>query len=160
MTVESAISIPRSEHPDPVFWRHQGKHGTNAVPGATAQALLTEIEECVLHFAAGSDEVTIDLSCLKSMPEEREMLASLLGHGEVSATIEAGRRTELYETSVPHVWWVRQRNDEDEIVGEMITIAEIPDVMLGGRKAVAYGLDALCIAWSFRMRRRRSCSPV
>lgn len=157
MTVESAKSISAGDgrQPHPVFWMRQGKPeaSPNAVLGASAQALLTEIEDCVSRFAAGGEEVSIDLRCLKSMPEEREMLASLLGHGEVSATIDASGRTELYETSVPCVWWVRHRNSEDEVVGEMIEIAEIPEVMLGDRKAVASGLEALCIAWSFHMQR-------
>ncbi len=157
MTVESAKSISAGDgrQPHPVFWMRQGKPAAsaNAAPGASAQALLSEIEDSVSRYAAGGDEVAIDLRCLKSMPEEREMLADLLGHGEVSATIEAGGRTELYETSVPCVWWVRHRNGEDEIVGEMIEIAEIPEVMLGDRKAIPCGLEALCIAWSFRMQR-------
>ena len=157
MTVESAKSIPAGtgRQPHPVFWMRQSKPvlSVYAEPGASAQAILSEIEECVARFAAGGEGVSIDLRCLKSMPEEREMLAALLGHGEVSATIDASGRSELYETSVPCVWWVRHRNSEDEIVGEMIEIAEVPEVMLGDRKAVASGLEALCIAWSFRMQR-------
>jgi hydrogenase-1 operon protein HyaF len=157
MSVENAKStFARSgSKSHPVFWMHQSKPvlSANAEPGASAQAILSEIEECVSRFAAGGEGVSIDLRCLKSMPEEREMLAALLGHGEVSATIDASGRSELYETSVPCVWWVRHRNSEDEIVGEMIEIAEVPEVMLGDRKAVASGLEALCIAWSFRMQR-------
>jgi hydrogenase-1 operon protein HyaF len=164
MTVESAKSIPAGDgrQPHPVFWMQPRKPAAsaNAKPGASAQALLSEIEDCALRFAETGEENSIDLRCLKAMPEERETLASLLGHGEVTATINASGRTELYETSVPCVWWVRHRNGDDEVVGETIEIAEIPEVMLGDRKAVPYGLEALCIAWSFRMQRVPAATPT
>lgn len=157
MKVESAKSIPagdgRQSHP--VFWMRQSKPvlSVYAEPGASAQAILSEIEESALRFFETGDAASIDLRCLKSMPEEREMLASLLGHGEVSAAINVTGRTDLYETSVPCVWWVRHRDSEDEIVGELIEIAEVPDVLMGDRKAVAYGLEALRIAMPSRMQR-------
>ncbi|OGS81699.1 MAG: hypothetical protein A2061_08395 [Gallionellales bacterium GWA2_59_43] len=156
MTVESAKSTARNgTQPHPVFWMRQGKPAASASAelGASAQALLSEIEECALRFAAGGDEVSIDLRCLKSMPEERAMLAALLGHGEVSATIDTIGRSEIYETSVPCVWWVSHRDGEDEIAGELIEIAEVPEVLKGDRRAVAQGLEALCIARSFRVQR-------
>lgn len=157
MTVESAKStLARNvTQAHPIFWMRQSKPvlSVDAEPGASAQAILSEIEECALRFSETGEAASIDLRCLKSMPEERETLASLLGHGEVSAAINATGRTDLYETSVPCVWWVRHRDSEDEIVGELIEIAEVPDVLMGDRKAVAYGLEALRIAMPFRMQR-------
>lgn len=95
----------------------------------------------------------LDLRCLKAMPAEREILSTLLGRGEVSATVEALGLTEIHETAIPCVWWVRHRNADEEIVGELIEITDIPEVMLGDRKAVAHGPEALRIARPFRMQR-------
>lgn len=141
--------------PHPVFWMRQSGPvlSVDAEPGSSAQAVLAEIEECALRFAAAGEEASIDLRCLKAMPVEREMLANLLGCGEVSATVDAIGRSEIYETSVPCVWWVRHRNIEEEIVGELIEINEVPEVLRGDRKAVAYGLEALRVAMPFRMQK-------
>lgn len=129
----------------PVFWlRPAGSTMTvDAAPGASARAVLAEVEESASRFAATGSEASIDLRCLKAMPQEREMLAALLGRGEVSAEIDVGGRSEIYETSVPCVWWVRHRNAENEIVGELIEIAEIPVLLMSDRKAIASGLYAL-----------------
>ncbi len=154
MTAESACASkdPQSR---PVFWMRQGPSSltVDAEPGSSAQAIIAQIEACALRFAETGEENSIDLRCLKSIPQERDILATLLGRGEVSAIVEALGLTEIHETAVPCVWWVRHRNADEEIVGELIEIAEIPEVMLGDRKAVAHGLEALRIAWPFRMQR-------
>jgi hypothetical protein len=123
----------------------------DARQGASAQAIVSEVEACARRFAETGETASIDLRCLKSMPEEREILAGALGHGEVSAVVAAIGRSEIHETSIPCVWWVSHRNSEEEIVGELIEIAEVPDLLMGDRQSVAYGLEALRSAWPFRM---------
>lgn len=154
MTAESACASKDTQS-RPVFWMRQGASSltVDAEPGSSAQAIIAQIETCALRFAETGEENSIDLRCLKSIPQERDILATLLGRGEVSAIVEALGLTEIHETAVPCVWWVRHRNADEEIVGELIEIAEIPEVMLGDRKAVAHGLEALRIAWPFRMQR-------
>ncbi|WP_212785215.1 hydrogenase expression/formation C-terminal domain-containing protein [Ferrigenium kumadai] len=121
--------------------------------GALARAVLSDIEECASRFAAVGEEASISLRCLKAMPEEREILATLLGHGEVSAIVEAVDRSEIHETSIPCVWWVSHRNAEGETIRESIEITGVPDVIIGDRRAIPYGLETLRIAWPFRMHR-------
>lgn len=135
----------KGTQPHPVFWMKKAgpKLSVDAVPGTSAQAVISEIEACALRFAETGEETSIDLRCLKAMPEEREILSTLLGRGEVSATIQALGPSEIHETSVPCVWWVRHRNADEEIVGELIEISQIPEVMLGDRQAVVRGLKAL-----------------
>lgn len=136
---------PGARQARPVFWLRPADSvmTVDAAPGASARAVLAEVEESASRFAATGEGATVDLRCLKAMPQERETLAALLGRGEVSATIDTVGRSELYETSVPCVWWVRHWNTEDEIVGELIEIAEIPELLMSDRKAIAYGLYAL-----------------
>lgn len=154
MTTESAPSGNNAQ-PHPVFWMTQSRPvlSVHAGPGASAQAIVAEIDACASRFAETGEETSIDLRCLKAMPEEREILATLLGRGEVSAVVGAIGRSEIYETSIPCVWWVRHRNTEDEIVGEFIEITEVPDVLMGDRKAVAQGLEMQRITWPFRTQR-------
>ena len=157
MPVENAKStfVRSGSKPHPVFWMHQSKAAAivAAEPGVSAQAVLSEIEERAMRFSATGEAASIDLRCLKAMPDEREMLEILLGRGEVSAVLDAMGRSEIHETAIPCVWWVRHRNADDEIVGELIEIAEIPDVLMGDRSAVASGLQALRNASPFRMQK-------
>lgn len=128
----------------PIYWMHPTTPAltVEAAPGASAQAIASEIEACAARFAAAGEDASIDLRFLKAMPGEREALASLLGRGEVSAVVNALGRTEIQETAIPCVWWVRHRNSEDEIVGELIEITDVPEMIAGDRMAVARGLEA------------------
>lgn len=130
----------------PTFWMRPAASSAvtvTAAPGTSAQALLSEIAAGAARFVATGEAASIDLRCLKSMPEEREILAHLLGKGEVSAVVDTLGRSDIQETLVPCVWWVRHRNNDDETVGELIEIGDIPAVVAGDRGAVAPGLEAL-----------------
>ena len=142
-----------AHHRHQIFWMRLASPAPTieAVRGASAQALVSEIEACARNFFETGDNASIDLRCLKAMPEEREILASMLGEGEVSAVVDAGGRTEIRETSVPCVWWVRHRDPEGETVGELIEITAIPDLIVGDREAVFHGLEALNAALQFHM---------
>jgi hydrogenase-1 operon protein HyaF len=138
----------------PIFWMRPATPPSiiSAQPGATALAIVSELEVCATRFAATGDIASIDLRFLKSMPEERATLASMLGKGEVSIVVEAIGRTEIQETTVPCVWWITHQNSEGETVGESIEITDIPDLIVGDREAVAHGLEALRATVSFRAR--------
>lgn len=147
MPVESTESDAQ-----PHSWNQSGQASpVGAEPGTSARAVLSQIEECASRFAAVGEEASISLRCLKAMPEEREILAALLGHGDVSAIVDAVERSEIHETSIPCVWWVSRRDAEGGTVRESIEIAGVPEVIKGDRKAIAYGLESLRIAWPFRM---------
>lgn len=141
MAMESA-EPGKTAHHRPIFWMHPANRipAIEAAPGASAQAIISEIEACAARFAETGEDASIDLRVLKAMPQEREMLAGLLGLGEASAVVNTLGRTEIQETAIPCVWWVRHRNGEDEIVGEIIEITDIPEIIVGDRMAVARGL--------------------
>lgn len=145
----------------PVFWlRSAGSIVTvDAVPGETARAIVSEVAACATRFAETGEVATIDLRFLKAMATERETLAALLGKGEVTATVDSLGRTEVQETSIPCVWWVRHRDSEGETVGEFIEIADIPDLLVGDPEAVAQGLEALRAARPISAREQPIASP-
>lgn len=129
----------------PIFWmRPESPTLTvNAAPGSAARAIVSEIMSSARRLLAEGQGSSIDLRFLKAMPEERETLASLLGRGEVSAAVDAIGRSEIRETAIPCVWWIRHLNNDNEMVGELIEITEIPDLLVGDREAIAFGLEAL-----------------
>ncbi|HEX5339017.1 MAG TPA: hydrogenase expression/formation C-terminal domain-containing protein [Gallionella sp.] len=134
-----------ANHPRwPVFWMRKAlpASGSGAEPGASAQAIISEIEACAARFAATGEMASIDLRFMKTMPAEREMLSGLLGRGEVSAVVDVLGRTEIQETSIPCVWWISHRNGAGEVVGELIEITGTPDLIQGERSSVAGALEA------------------
>jgi hypothetical protein len=134
----------------PMFWRRAAEPelNINPQPGAAAKAILSEIARCAQQLLETGVASSIDLRFMKLIPEERATLAELLGHGEVSAVIESVGRSEVLETAIPCVWWVRHFNTDDSTVGEIIEITDIPDLLVGDRHSVALGLEALraCLA--------------
>ncbi len=129
----------------PVFWVHKaGPLPPVAVqPGTSALAVVSEIEARARTFAETGEIASIDLHCLKAMPEERDILSRMLGEGEVSAVVNAAGRTEIRETAVPCVWWIHHRDYEGATVGESIEVTRVPDLIEGDRKAVLRGLELL-----------------
>src|SRR5689334_10993208 len=138
MPIENVESAGNDVQPHSIFWLSQSRPvlPVDKQPGALARAILSEIEESASRFAAVGEEASINLRCLKEMQEEREILATLLGHGEVSATVDAVERSEIHETSIPCVWWVSHWNAEGDKVRESIEITRVPEVIVGDRKAI------------------------
>ena len=153
MSKQTAEHDSNTQRKLPVFWMKQVKPVPTvaAQPGVSAQAILHEVAAGAAHFAATGETACIDLRCLKSMPEEREMLGAMLGQGEVTAVVNTLGSTDIHETSIPCVWWIKHRNTEEEIVGELIEIAAVPDVITGDSTAIARRLETLRSAWPSRM---------
>ena len=157
--IQSGLTRQDIEAPDgairvkhPVFWMRRDQSasvmsGVQAVPGASAKAIISEIEVCARRFAETGEGTLIDLRFLNAMPEEREILLNLLGRGEVQVIMESLGRTDIHETAVSCIWWVTHRNHEGETLGEMIEIASVPEVVTGDQKAVVQGLEARRAAW-------------
>jgi len=74
-----------------------------AEPGSAARAILSEISVRAERLVDHGEGSSIDLRFLKSTPDERGSLLSLLGRGEVSAVVDSIGRSEIQETSIPCV---------------------------------------------------------
>lgn len=135
-----------TKRPDfPVVWLRAAAATlpSDAATGSAARAILSELSVGVQRLIERGEAYSIDLRVMKSMPEERAALAAMLGQGEVSAVVDAIGRSEIQETAIPCVWWIRHRNSNDEIVGETIEVADIPEILLGDRQAAAHALSVL-----------------
>lgn len=154
MSKPKAMPFPGGMVPEsgrhPVFWLRADTGPASAglasilvQPGASARAIVSQIRSCAERLVAQGESSSIDLRFLKSMPEERAILAKLLGRGEVSAVVAAIGRSEIQETAIPCVWWLRHLNGDSETVGESIEVTDIPELLVGDRSAVAVGLEAL-----------------
>lgn len=132
----------------PVIWIQQlaaplTDRPINNTPGASARAVLTEIRRCAELLVADGVAGSVDLRVLRTMPGEREILAGLLGRGEVSAVVESIGRSEVQETAIPCIWWLRHCDDDGAVIGETIEITDIPELLVGDRDATVIAFESL-----------------
>lgn len=95
-----------------------------------AGAILRELAERLATFVATGEEASIDLrGGLPLSDAERERLAEQLGHGEVSAIVSVAGESEIWETAVSGVWWVRHRGGDGRIAAESIAVTRLPEIL-------------------------------
>lgn len=97
-------------------------HG-NALP------LLHEIEILLNDLVATNKSASIDLRSLPMLPGDYETLREVLGEGEVSATVDALGPTQVHETAIHGVWWVRHQNADGEVTAEFIEVTYLPEIL-------------------------------
>ena len=93
----------------------------------------------------GEDAIrAIDIRSLPLLPGDYEALEATLGTGEISAEFDGGYGpTEIFETGVSGVWWIKHFNEEGEIAAEFIEVVRIPGILLSQEDDMRDSLDAL-----------------
>lgn len=97
--------------------------------GGWVIAVISEIEELLDALIATGRGGSIDLRAMPMAPAEREQLAAFLGEGEVSAHIDALGPTQVRETAIPGVWWVRHRNEDGQVTAELVEVTFLPEIL-------------------------------
>ena len=93
------------------------------------RALLSEISTMLLELINHNNPGSIDLHSLPLLPGEYEAIKTILGEGEIKAHFDSMGPTDIYETALGGVWWVRHENDNNECIAEVIEITQIPDIL-------------------------------
>ncbi|KAA6187791.1 hydrogenase expression/formation protein [Thiohalocapsa marina] len=112
-------NIPIQVEPAPALARDFG----NALP------ILGEIRHAVARLRHDGEPSCIDLGAMPFGPGDEARLMTLLGRGEVSATVTALGPTHVWETGYPGVWVVEYQNTEAQRVGLQIEIDEVPKIL-------------------------------
>lgn len=94
-----------------------------------ARSLLREIAARLDTLARTGESHALDLRSLPMTPGDRDELEQALGRGEVSATLEAAGRSEVWETRHAGVWWLRHYGGDGRIATEVIEIATVPGIL-------------------------------
>lgn len=105
--------------------------------------ILNEIKHALSSLIESGESTTIDLRALPMAPGEEQQLESLLGVGEVTASIDAMGLSTVNETIFAGVWLVTHRNDDDEIMGKFIEITRIPSILESQTEDMRGALEAL-----------------
>lgn len=109
----------------------------NALP------ILHEVRHALERLIAAGEETQIDLNAIPFGPGDLDRLQSLLGTGEVSATIDALGPTRIQETAIPGVWLLDHRNGDDQRLTLQLEIARIPRILLSQDEDLATALSTL-----------------
>ena len=92
--------------------------------------LLNEIIHALDRLLGDNEPTVIDLASLPFAPGELAELENALGHGELTAELDALGKSLVRETAYPGVWWLEHRNTAGEIVGRYIEITRTPEILM------------------------------
>ena len=95
----------------------------------TGKAILYELETLLGKLVTAGEGGSIDLRRLPLAPGEHDRLKTFLGAGEVSARVDSLGPTYIQETAYAGVWWVTHHNQSEQIIGEFIEVATIPQML-------------------------------
>jgi hydrogenase-1 operon protein HyaF len=109
----------------------------NALP------VLGEIRHALERFVSTGEPSRIDLAAMPFGPGDEERLLTLLGTGEVTATIEALGPTRIRETRFPGVWLVDYANADGQRIALQIEVDEVPQLLRTQQADFADSLHAL-----------------
>ncbi len=110
---------------------------------ANVRALLTEIATLLNDYLSTGTSSSIDLRSLPLLPGEYESIKTILGKGEVQATIDTLGVTSIYETVLSGVWWVAHDNETESRIAETIEITAMPDILKSQPADIAAAHTAL-----------------
>lgn len=99
------------------------------VENGVVLAILYDIEALLEALASSGQSGSIDLRRQPLGPEDYEKLKEVFGRGEVSATVDALGRVQVWETAVHGVWWVSYQNEREETLTEVIEVTDFPEIL-------------------------------
>jgi hydrogenase-1 operon protein HyaF len=117
----------------------------NTEDGMTSNviALLNEITTLQAAYLESGEVGQIDMKSLPLTEAELESLKTILADGEVSATVNALGKSQIQETQIPGVWWVRHYDINDVLMSENIEICRIPEILSVENDEIRQGEQAL-----------------
>ncbi|WP_260291592.1 hydrogenase expression/formation protein [Sedimenticola hydrogenitrophicus] len=116
-----------------------------AMPGMTHNTLplLHEVRHALERLLRTGESTIIDLRAIPFGPGDEERLLSLLGEGEVAATLDALGRTTVRESRFSGVWIVDHYNSEAERIAFQLEVIEIPALLRAQTEDMYQSLGAL-----------------
>ncbi len=93
------------------------------LPGA--RRLLLDLKSALGRYRCGEAPIPLDLNALEA--RERDLLAQILGEGEVSITVEQdGHRIQIQESVLTGVWRVQTLDADGRLLDDALEVADIP----------------------------------
>ena len=115
------VTLSQTDIPDTVY---------NAAP------LLTEINDKLPEFRAGSVPHVINLSLLPHTSEDIDFLSARLGSGPVVILSRGYGNCRITSTATRNVWWVQYFNSQETLILNTIEISEVPEVACAAQEDI------------------------
>jgi len=93
------------------------------------QAVLSELMQHLQQLVESGLTHVIDLSSLPMSGSDRTQLETLLGNGEAQVILTTIGESRIIETAYSGIWWVRHYNLEQQLLAELIEIAQVPEII-------------------------------
>jgi len=105
-----------------------------------ARQLLLDLKTGINRYRCGDPAIRLDMTPLGE--QERDLLAQILGEGEVSITVEQDKhRIQIQESVLTGVWRVQTLDANDRLLDDALEIADIPAAVRSARMADDRYLD-------------------
>lgn len=114
-----------------------------SVPTGNDIPILNEIRHALEKLLDTGEETVIDLRGIPMAPGEEGRIETVLGKGEVQASLDALGPSEIRETAIPGVWLIVHYNSEDEVMGKFVEISVIPSILKAQEVDMRDGLERL-----------------
>lgn len=97
-------------------------------------AFLDRVRAAIVAYREGDAHPRFGFDALP--PEDRRVLAEILGEGEVTIGIGLDPRFEACESVLPGLWQVRVVEPDGSLAQEWLEIGDLPDVVRAGAQAL------------------------
>ncbi len=111
--------------------------------GGGVTAVLHEIATRLERLADTGEFDIIDLRSLPLSPADRDRLQSVLGTGEVEATVKIDGESKVRETGIAGVWWIEHRDADGVVIADLLEIARVPEILNVAQDELGRGAAAL-----------------
>lgn len=111
--------------------------------GGGVVAVLHEIATLLERLHSHNESGAVDLGTMPLSPEDYACLRSVLGDGEVDATVHAEGPSRVCETGVHGVWWTQHRDADERLLAELIEITTVPRILQTAEADIASGLERI-----------------
>ncbi len=108
-----------------------------------AEPILHEVRHALARLISTGETTKIDLKAMPFGPGDLEHLLSVVGTGEVQASVEALGQTRVQETAIPGVWLVDYLNTEAHRLALHLEIAAVPEILCPQPQDLADAIAAL-----------------
>ena len=93
------------------------------------RALLSEISTMLSTLINDAKTDIIDLPSLPLLAGEHDAIKTILGQGEIQASLDSLGSSTIYETALSGVWWISHNNENGDCIAETIEVTTIPKIL-------------------------------
>lgn len=102
-------------------------------------AILRELDAALQALMAHGVQHVIDLSAMPLSLADRRALEKTLGEGELRMDLQALGHSQIRESSLPGIWWVRHEGLDGRLLAEHIEVAAVPAIVAAHASDLAAG---------------------